>query len=118
MINKVILVGNVGKDPVLNYSVEGNPNLKFSVATSESYKVGDEWKDKTEWHNIIIFGKFAEIFKTAKGNTVYIEGKTSTNTYEKDGVQMKSVSVIASTARNLVSKPTQGEPQDDDDMPL
>ena len=103
MINKVFLIGNVGKDPVLEYLPSGTAILKFSVATTENYKDDDEWKQKTEWHNIVAFGNLAN-FKTSKGAMVWIEGSTSTSTYEKDGVKHYRTSVNAKFIKNLTNK--------------
>ena len=85
-INKVILVGNLGKDPEMNYLQDGTAVASFSVATS------DEWKDKktgekkslTEWHRIIAYRQLAEICAEylSKGKLVYVEGKLRTRSYE------------------------------------
>jgi len=85
-INKVILVGNLGKDPEINYLEGGTPVASFSIATT------DEWKDKktgekkslTEWHRIIAYRQLAEICAEflSKGKLVYIEGKLRTRSYE------------------------------------
>ena len=98
-VNKVILVGNLGKDPE-----RSGPAVKFSVATSE------KWKDKegndqsrTEWSNVVTFGKLADICSQylKKGSSVYIEGKLQTDKYEKDGVTKYSTSIIANTVQFL-----------------
>jgi len=61
-VNKVILVGNVGKDPEVKYSPSGTPIAKFSLATNEKYKDrSDEWQERTEWHNIVAWQRLAEI---------------------------------------------------------
>ena len=61
-VNKVILIGNLGKDPEVKYTPSGVPVAKFSIATNESYKdKGGEWQERTEWHNIVAWQRLAEI---------------------------------------------------------
>lgn len=89
-VNKVILVGNVGKDPEVRRLSNGNPVVSFSVATSESWrdKATGERKSRTEWHKIVIFNEgLAEIAEKylKKGSKVYIEGQVQTRKYTKDG---------------------------------
>jgi single-strand DNA-binding protein len=90
-VNKVILVGNVGKDPEIVTAQSGKKIVKFSVATSESWrdKTSGERKEQTEWHNIVVFNdNLAEVAEkyVAKGKKVYLEGKQRTRKWEKDGV--------------------------------
>lgn len=89
MINKVILVGNLGKDPDVNHTNSGKTYCKLSVATEETYYRGEEKKKDVEWHNVILWGKQAENAGQylTKGSTVYIEGKVKTRTYEQDGTR-------------------------------
>src|SRR2546429_5698946 len=85
--NKVILVGNVGKDPQVRYSQNGIPVANFSLATNERFKDrNDEWQDRTEWHNIVAWQRLAEIFGeyVAKGSKVYVEGKLQRTSWEED----------------------------------
>jgi len=87
-LNKVLLIGHLGKDPELSYTPSGVAVCKFSVATNESYKGDDgNWVEKTEWHNITAWRKLGEICSQylKKGSKVYLEGKIQTDTYEKDG---------------------------------
>jgi single-strand DNA-binding protein len=84
-VNKVILVGNVGKDPDVKYSPSGTPVAKFSVATNERFKDrSGEWQERVEWHSIVAWQRLAEIvgeFVTT-GSKVYIEGKLQTSSWE------------------------------------
>lgn len=84
-VNKVILVGNVGKDPEVKYSPSGTPIAKFSLATNERFKDrSGEWREHVEWHNIIAWQRLAEIvgeFVTS-GSKVYVEGKLQTSNWE------------------------------------
>lgn len=85
-INKVILVGTLGKDPEIRYMPNGNAVANFSVATSEKWKdkQSGQQKESTEWHNITIFGKLAEICGEylRKGSQVYLEGKLKTEKWQ------------------------------------
>jgi len=84
-VNKVILVGNVGKDPEVRYSQSGTPVANFSLATNERFKDrSGEWQDRTEWHNIVAWQRLAEIVGeyVAKGSKVYVEGKLQTTSWE------------------------------------
>lgn len=84
-INKVILVGNVGKDPEIKYTPSGVPVAKFSIATNEKYKDrSGEWQERVEWHNVVAWQRLAEIVGeyVAKGSKVYIEGKLQTSSWE------------------------------------
>ncbi len=99
-VNKVILIGNLGRDPEVRRTGNGDPIVSFSVATTESWrdKASGERKEKTEWHNVVIFneniGKIAEQY-CKKGSKVYIEGQLQTREYtDKDGNQRKSTEVV------------------------
>src|SRR5438045_9071885 len=99
-VNKVILVGNLGKDPEVRRMQNGNPVVNLSVATSESWrdKATGERKEKTEWHRVVIFSeglcKIAEQY-LKKGSKVYLEGQLQTRKYnDKDGVEKYSTEVV------------------------
>ena len=84
-VNKVILVGNVGKDPEVRYSQSGTPVANFSLATNERFKDrNDEWQERTEWHSIVAWKRLAEIVGeyVAKGSKLYVEGKIQTSSWE------------------------------------
>jgi single-strand DNA-binding protein len=84
-VNKVILVGNVGKDPEVRYSQSGTPAANFSLATNERFKdLNDEWQERTEWHSIVAWQRLAEIVGeyVAKGSKLYVEGKLQTTSWE------------------------------------
>ncbi|MGA8491600.1 MAG: single-stranded DNA-binding protein [Terriglobales bacterium] len=84
-VNKVILVGNVGKDPEVRYSQSGTPVANFSLATNERFKDrNDEWQERTEWHSIVAWQRLAEIVGeyVAKGSKMYVEGKLQTTSWE------------------------------------
>jgi single-strand DNA-binding protein len=99
-VNKVILIGNLGRDPEVRRMGSGDPVVSFSLATTESWrdKASGERKDRTEWHNVVIFnealGKVAEQY-AKKGTKVYIEGQLQTREYtDKDGNQRKVTEVV------------------------
>jgi single-strand DNA-binding protein len=84
-INKVILVGNVGKDPEVKYTPNGVALAKFSMATNERFKdKSGEWQDRTEWHNVLAWQRLAEIVGeyVQQGAKLYIEGKLQTSSWE------------------------------------
>ena len=92
-VNKVILLGNLGKDPEVKYTQSGMAIARFSLATSERAKDKDgNWQDKTEWHNLVAFGRTAEVAGEylKKGRTIYIEGALRTSSWDdKESGQKK-----------------------------
>lgn len=97
-VNKVILVGRLGKDPELRTLENGTTVANFSLATSETYKdkTTGEKKEMTEWHNVVMWKKLGEIAGKylSKGSLVYIEGKLKTRSWEKDNVTRYSTEVV------------------------
>ena len=84
-VNKVILVGNLGKDPELKYTPQGTAVAKFSLATSEKYKdKAGEWQERTEWHNLVAWARTAEVAAEylKKGSTVFVEGRLRTDSWD------------------------------------
>ncbi|HET9183534.1 MAG TPA: single-stranded DNA-binding protein [Candidatus Angelobacter sp.] len=84
-VNKVILLGNLGKDPEIKYTPSGTPVARFSLATNERYKdKSGEWQERTEWHNIVAWQRLAEIVGeyVKKGSKLYIEGRLQTSSWE------------------------------------
>ena len=104
-VNKVILVGNVGRDPELRYTQSGQPVASFSVATNERFKDREgNWKDRTEWHRIVAWARLAEICGEylRKGSQVYIEGRIQTRDWEdKEGNKRQTTEVIALSMQML-----------------
>ena len=107
-INKAIILGNLGVDPETRYTQGGSPITSFSVATSEGWKdkQSGEAKERTEWHNIVAFGKLAEICGEylRKGSKVYVEGSLRTSSWESDGVKKYKTEIIADQMQMLDSK--------------
>jgi single-strand DNA-binding protein len=96
-VNRVILLGRVGKDPEVRNTTNGKTVANFSLATSESYKDSSgEKKETTEWHNLVLWGKTAEIAQkyVSKGDQIYVEGKLQTRSWEKDGVTKYTTETI------------------------
>ena len=104
-VNKVILVGNLGKDPELRYTPSGAAVANFTLATSERFKDRDgQMQDKTEWHNIVVWRQLAEICGKYlhKGKQVYIEGKIQSRSYDdRDGNKRYITEIVADQMRML-----------------
>ena len=95
-LNKVTLIGNLGKDPDLRYTQSQTPFARFSVATTERFTSNGEQREKTEWHNIVVWGKQAEIAGRylRKGKQVYIEGRIEYRDYEDQNGQKRYITDI------------------------
>ncbi|MFC1516341.1 single-stranded DNA-binding protein [Thermodesulfobacteriota bacterium] len=110
MINKAIIVGNLGRDPEVSYTPGGMAVAKFSVATSEKWKDKNtgEMQERTEWHRITAFGRLGEICGEylSKGRQVFIEGRIQTTSWEKDGITRYSTEIIASEMKMLGTRAT------------
>lgn len=107
-VNKVILVGNLGKDPELRYTPSGTAVVTFSLATTERYKDRDgNRQEKTDWHNIVAWRQLAEICGKYlhKGKQVYIEGKIQTRSYDdRDGNKRYITEIVADQMQMLGSR--------------
>jgi len=104
-LNKVMLIGNLGKDPEVRYTPSGMAVASFSIATSERFKnKNGEWEERTEWHNVVLWGRQAEIAGEylAKGRTVYIEGRLQTRKWQdKDGRDRWTTEVVGEKMQML-----------------
>jgi single-strand DNA-binding protein len=106
-VNKVILVGNLGRDPEMRYMPNGEAVCNFSIATTDNWKDKNGQKqEKTEWHNIVMYRRLAEIAGEylKKGRPVYVEGRLQTRKWEKDGVTRYSTEIIADQMQMLGSR--------------
>lgn len=107
-VNKVIVLGNLGKDPEVRHLPNGDAVCNFSLATTESWKDKDGNKqDKTEWHNVVIFRKLAEIAGKylKKGRPVYIEGRLQTRKWQdKEGKDRYTTEIVADQMQMLGSR--------------
>ena len=108
MLNKIMLIGNLGKDPDLQVTADGTPYTRFSLAVNRRYKAGSgEQKEETEWFNIVAWRQLAEICERYlhKGSKVYIEGRLTQRKYtDKNGIERTAVEVIASDMEMLTPK--------------
>ncbi len=105
-VNKAILIGNVGRDPEVNYIKEDLPVARFSLATSETYNKDGQKVTNTEWHNIVVWRGLAKVVEqyVRKGSKLYIEGKISNRQYEKDGQVKYFTEIVANSLQMLDSK--------------
>jgi single-strand DNA-binding protein len=142
-VNKVILIGNLGRDPELRYTQSGQPVANFTLATTESWskKDGSGRDEKTEWHRIVAWGRTGELCAQylAKGRTVYVEGRLQTREWEdREGKKQRTTEIVAQTVQFLGGnrgagagagaaaagapaggpEPALSEPPPDDDIPF
>ena len=111
-VNKVILVGNVGRDPEIKHLDKGVAVANFSIATTETYiaKTGEKISN-TEWHNIVVWRGLAEVVEkyVKKGSQLYLEGRLKTRNYEKDGVKHYLTEIYADELQLLGKREGQAE---------
>jgi single-strand DNA-binding protein len=111
-VNKVILIGNLGRDPELRYLPSGQAVAKFTLATGMKWKDKDgQLQERTDWHNIVAFGRQGEVCNEylKKGSPVYVEGRIQTRSWEdKDGNKKYMTEIIAQSVNMLGRK---GEPE-------
>lgn len=138
-VNKVILVGRLGKDPEVRHLENGATVANFSMATSETYKDRQtgERREQTEWHNVVLWRGLAEVAEkyVKKGDMIYVEGKLRTRSWEKDGVTRYTTEVVgdnmtmlgggnsgagAGSQQQPMNQPAEDVPMDDatDDLPF
>jgi single-strand DNA-binding protein len=104
MLNKVQLIGRLGKDPEVRYTTEGEAVANVSIATTESWKDKTGAKqEKTEWHNLVFYRRLAEVVgeHLKKGALIYIEGKLTTEKYQKDGEDRYITKIVVSEMKML-----------------
>lgn len=114
MINKVILIGHLGKDPELRTLESGSKLASFSLATNERYRdKNDQWQDATEWHNIIAWNFLAEKAERTlrKGSAVYIEGKITYRKFtDKENIERYVTEIVANSLQSLDKQEKTGNP--------
>lgn len=112
-VNKVTLIGTVGRDPEMRFTPGGSAIANFSMATNESYndKNTGQRVENTEWHRLVAFGKLAEIIQqyVKKGGKLYVEGKLRTSEWEKDGIKRYSTDIIINEMVMLDRAPASGD---------
>lgn len=109
-VNKVILVGHVGKDPEVRYLDKNVAVATFTLATTEkgfTMQNGTQVPDRTEWHNIVAWRGLAEVAEKyiRKGSQLYVEGKIQTRSWEKDGIKRYTTEIVADTVQLLGKRP-------------
>jgi len=115
-LNKVLLIVTLGKDPEIRYTASGTAVAGFSAATNEKFKNrAGEWEDRTEWHNIVLWGRLAEIAgeHLSKGKSVYIEGRLQTRKWQdRDGKDRSTTEIVGERLQMLSKKDNghSGEP--------
>lgn len=126
-LNKVMLLGRLGADPELRYTQSGQAVCTFNVATSERYKSGEEWQERTEWHRIVVWGRQGENAAEylAKGREVFIEGRLQTRKWQdKSGTDRYTTEIVANNVQFLGGKRDGGgggnypPPPGDEDGPV
>ena len=104
-VNKVILVGNLGRDPELRYTQQGQAVANFTLATNENWtSKSGEREERTEWHRVVAWGRTAELCAEylAKGRTVYVEGRLQTREWEdREGQKRRTTEIVAQTVQFL-----------------
>lgn len=116
MINKVIILGNLGKDPESKHTANGTSVSNFSVATSETWKDKStgERKEATEWHRVVAFGRTAEVVNEylTKGSKVFVEGKIQTRKWQdKEGNDRYTTEILANNIKMIGGKSESGSQQ-------
>lgn len=107
-VNKVIIIGNLGRDPEMRYTQGGTPVASLNIATTRKWKNKStgQLEEETEWHRVSVFGQSAEACNNylAKGRQVYVEGRLRTRSYDKDGVKHYATEIIADVVQFLGGK--------------
>jgi single-strand DNA-binding protein len=119
-LNKVQLIGYLGKDPETRFTTKGNKVCTFTLAVNRRWKSGDELKEATEWFNVEAWGKLGEFCQSylGKGRLVYIEGGLRTNRYEHDGETRYFTKVVARQLQLLDRKPEEEPVVEDEEEPI
>jgi single-strand DNA-binding protein len=126
-LNKIMVIGRLGRDPEMRYTPSGKPVTSFSVATSRSWTTSEgERRVETEWFNIVAWGNLAEICKQhlTKGQQVYIEGRLQTRNWDDaEGNKHTSVEIVANemimlSERREAEGASEAEPSDEDEFPF
>ena len=122
MINKAILIGNLGADPEVRYTQSGTAVANFNLATTETWTKDGNKEEKTEWHRIVAFGRLGEVCGEylSKGSKAYIEGRIQTRQWEdKDGNKRYTTEIVAREMKILTPKgASQGNSGPGDEPPL
>lgn len=113
--NNVTLLGYLGRDAEIRHTQNGDAVANLSVATKDRYKKDGEWKDRTEWHRVVVFGKQAE-FELQKGMQIFVTGRLQTRKWSnKAGEDQYTTEIVAEMIRTMGSSSTRSE--DDEERP-
>jgi single-strand DNA-binding protein len=110
-VNKVILIGNLGRDPEIRYTQGGTAIANFTLATTDRFKNKDgEWEDRTEWHRVVFFGRTAEVCGEYlhKGKQIYVEGRLQTRKWEDKGGQERYTTEIVGDKMQMLGRVDEG----------
>ncbi|MEZ0360486.1 MAG: single-stranded DNA-binding protein [Hydrogenobacter sp.] len=119
MLNKVLIIGRLTKDPVVRYLPSGSQTTEFSIAYNRRYKVGEEWKEESHFFDVKAYGKLAENLgtKISKGYTVVIEGRLTQDRWtDKEGKAQSRVRIVAEAVR-IINKPKLDEAPEEEVLP-
>lgn len=127
-LNRVELIGNLGKNGELRYLANGQPKIEFTMAVDDSYKKGNDWVNQSQWFNVVLWGDQAERMaqQLTKGTPVFVEGKLTTRSWDDDqGQKHYRTEIVARTIAVLVRPPKRddqnfqrAEDPDDEDLPF
>jgi single-strand DNA-binding protein len=119
-LNKVQLIGYLGKDPEIRFTSKGSKVCTFSVAVNRRWKSGDEVKEATDWFNIEVWGKLGEFSQTylGKGRLIYLEGRLQTDRYEHEGETRYFTKVVARQVQLLDHKPEEEPVVEEEEEPI
>lgn len=120
MLNKVQLIGFLGADPDVRFTQEQEAIARVRIATTETWKKDGKRQERTEWHNVVFFGKLAEIVgdHLKKGSLVFVEGRLQTRSWEKEGETRYSTEIVAETMKMLPSGGGKSKDEAASDTPL
>ncbi len=119
-LNKIQLIGHLGKDPEIRFTPKGSKVCTFSVAVNRRWKSGDDVKEATDWFNIEVWGKLGEFCQTylGKGRLVYLEGRLQTDRYEHEGETRYFTKVVARQVQLLDHKPEEEPVVEEEEEPI
>jgi len=119
-LNKIQLIGRLGKDPEIRFTSKGSKVCTFSVAVNRRWKSGDEVKEATDWFNIEVWGKLGEFSQTylGKGRLIYLEGRLQTDRYEHEGETRYFTKVVARQVQLLDHKPEEEPVVEEEEEPI
>ena len=118
-VNRVTLIGNVGRDPELKHLPNGDTVVAISLATTYKKKQGDEWVDDTQWHRVVFYKRLADMVgeRVGKGTMIFVEGRIQYRSFEKDGAKQTVTEIIGNDLQILAGKLNK-KPAEDEEIPF